>query len=123
MMKNESRCQDFDVCYFYDDQANMRHKKIYPDDDGHTIADMSEVRPQPLIFPRIPHKKQKQLVIPINADFDEKPWEKNKDIMSKEDRRMYIFQALKASLFIAMTYIVGLGAFILLIIFVWSLFD
>ena len=40
--------------------------------------------------------------------------------MSKEDRRLYILGALKAALLIALAFIVGLGAFIALLIWLWS---
>ena len=41
-----------------------RNKRIYEDDDGRTVADMSGLEPQPMLIPRI-HKRRDR------ADFRE----------------------------------------------------
>ena len=30
-----------------------RNERIYEDDDGRTVADMSDIEPQPMLIPRI----------------------------------------------------------------------
>ncbi len=97
-----------------------RRKKTYDDDDGRTIADMSGVSSQPLLIPGRPVGPKKQEHVPEEPERDKRPWEKNQDLMSKEDRRLYILGALKAALLIALAFIVGLGAFIALLIWLWS---
>ena len=97
-----------------------RRKKTYDDDDGRTIADMSGVSSQPSLIPGRPVGPKKQEHVPEEPERDERPWEKNQDLMSKEDRRLYILGALKAALLIALAFIVGLGAFIALLIWLWS---
>ena len=74
-----------------------RRKKTYDDDDGRTIADMSGVSSQPLLIPGRPVGPKKQEHVPEEPERDERPWEKNQDLMSKEDRRLYILGALKAA--------------------------
>lgn len=98
-----------------------RRKKVYDDDDGRTIADMSGLSgPQPMFLPGRPVGKRPQEPRQEAADQEDRPWEKERDLMSKEDRRMYILGALKAALLIALAFIVGLGACIALLIWLWS---
>ena len=90
----------------------MKRDRLPEDDDGRTVADMSGVASQPLLIPGRPVGPKKQEHVPEEPERDERPWEKNQDLMSKEDRRLYILGALKAALLIALAFIVGLGAFI-----------
>ena len=62
-----------------------RRKKTYDDDDGRTIADMSGVSSQPLLIPGRPVGPKKQEHVPEEPERDERPWEKNQDLMSKEE--------------------------------------
>ncbi len=93
-----------------------REKKVYEDDDGRTIADMSEVSRPNLLGIRLP--KRASAVRDARADEPhraDRPWE-DKNAMSKEDRRSYIFGALSAALMIGTVYAVVLGLAILLIV-------
>ena len=79
----------------------MRKKeRIYEDDDGRTIADMSGIEPQPLLVPRIHRRRDR-------ADFREpdapaendRPWDTSGEL-SREERNAAIGGALKAGLLI-----------------------
>ena len=91
----------------------MAEKPIYEEDDGRTVADMSGVE-SPGLFrfrrgtaPEVPAEKR-----------ESKPWET--DEMSADDRRVYIFAALRASLMIAAVFIGGLGLGAWLLLKLWS---
>ena len=91
----------------------MGKRRTYDDDDGRTIADMSGVsRPNAFVYRRAddarPKKRER-----MEREGDPSPY-------TSEERRMYVFAALKASLLIAAVFIVGLGAAILAMILLWS---
>ena len=98
-----------------------RKKKVYDDDDGRTIADMSGVAPQPLLIPRLPHAERKERVQKREAQGGEEdqPWEAEQNAMSKEERRWYVLGALKAALLIALAFIAAFGLLIVLLILAW----
>ncbi len=89
------------------------------DDDGHTIADMSGVT-RPKLFGRLPERRVEGT--------GETPGPENKgpsggpsaldQPMTRAERRMYMWGAMKAGLLIALAYIAGIGAFILLLLFI-----
>ena len=99
-----------------------RRKKAYEDDDGRTIADMSGVSRQPLLLPRglreASRKPQRQE--PEDAQREDRPWEKQEELLSREERRWYILGALKAALLIALAFIVGIGIVIALMVLAWG---
>ncbi len=90
-----------------------RTRRTYDDDDGRVIADMSAVERPPLILPR--RQKKKEAERPPEAE--DRPWESS---FTPQERRVTILAALKAGLLIALTYIVGLGAIILLLLWLWT---
>ena len=88
-------------------------KKVYDDDDGRTIADMSGIERQPLFLPRMP--KRPPPAPPAQPEPErghDRPWETSE--LSPEERRWYILGALKASMLIALAFIGGLGLIVLL---------
>lgn len=97
-----------------------RRKKVYDDDDGRTIADMSGLSPQPLFIPRLPSGTKKPEPRREETEEEERPWEKDRNTVSKEERWWYMLGALKAALLIALAFIVGLGLCIVLLIWLWS---
>lgn len=81
-------------------------KRQYPDDDGRTVADMSNVSRQPLLFPRPMRRRMPPVQQPQeNAE----PVE-----LSRDEQRWAVLGALKAALLIALVFLVGLGIVILL---------
>ena len=50
------------------------------------------------------------------SDLTDRPWEAQKDLFSRSERRMAILGALKAALLIGSAYIVGLGLLIWLMV-------
>ena len=80
-------------------------RKIYDDDDGRTIADMSGLDGG---FSNPFGKKKK----PSEPDQKQNPHQE--PIMTKKEEFWYIMGALKAALLIGGAFIVGLGLVILL---------
>lgn len=80
--------------------------KIDEYDDGHSIVDMSNIERPNLFTFRTAKKDIEQA--------DEKPRVDNS--LNKEERKWAILGALKASMLIALAYIVGLGLVVLLLV-------
>lgn len=103
----------------------MGKKREYDDDDGRTIADMSDIGRQPMWLARRPQSGERP-ARRMGEDPDARdgqrqarPWE-DQSTLSKEERRLYILGAVKAGLLIALFFIVGLGLLILLLLFLWT---
>ena len=99
----------------------MRKKeRIYEDDDGRTIADMSGIEPQPLLVPRIHRRRDR-------ADFREpdapaendRPWDMSGEL-SREERNAAIGGALKAGLLIGGVFLAAGALAILAMQALWS---
>lgn len=100
----------------------MNDKRKYEDDDGRTIADMSDVTRGALgagWLPLTGHEHRKKSYPIPEQKREERPWEKS-DLTVKE-RLMYTLGALKAALLIGFAYIAGLGLLIILILFLWRM--
>lgn len=96
-----------------------REKREYDDDDGRTIADMSEVgRPNLLGFRRLPGGEKAPAREEPPEKREERPWEDSS--INRDERRMYVLGALKAALLIALAFIVGLGLVIALMLLIWT---
>lgn len=93
-----------------------RKKRVYEDDDGRTIADMSGVTGPSLLRPRSPEQKPSRQE-PEQQEQD-RPWEDNQ--MSPRERRMVVLGAMKATMLIALAYIVGIGLLIALLLWLWN---
>lgn len=90
-------------------------KKVYDDDDGRAIADMSGLDfPGAFSFRGVRPKKPERGA--EQSDLTDRPWEARKDQFSQSERRMAILGALKAALLIGSAYIVGLGLLIWLMV-------
>ncbi len=87
-------------------------RKIYDDDDGRTIADMSGIDGG---FSNPFGKKKKSAEQP-----DQKESPKSEPIMTKKETMWYVFGALKAALLIGGAFIAGLGLLIWLMLAVWN---
>ena len=84
-----------------------RKEKHWEDDDGRTIADMSQVK-RPSLFGNLPgsaYQREEAKKSP--------PWVDNS--LSKQDRHAFFFGTMKASLLICAAYLVGFGVFILIL--------
>lgn len=90
-----------------------KDKRVYEEDDGRTIADMSGVSRPNVFLPRLPPRRQdpKPASPPEPAGWAA-PWEEGG--LSREERRWYILGALKAALLIALAFGAGLGLIVLL---------
>lgn len=97
----------------------MRDPKQYEDDDGRTIADMSELSGRPnLLLGGLADGLRRKKPEPTAPGRPSRPWENN--AFTPKERRMAILGALKASLLVGMAYVLGLGAIILLMILFWG---
>lgn len=84
-----------------------RRDRVYDDDDGRTIADMSDVYSSPVLIPRRKRNRHTEPPKPSEGDWDPR------------DRKVYIFAALRAALMIALVYAVGFGLLIGLLLLIW----
>ena len=93
-----------------------RKDRVYEDDDGRTIADMSDLSRPGMLggFRKAAHPASPQREEPQR----EEPWREAEPIMTPEERRWYVLGAMKAGLLIGLAYIVGLGLVVLL--FLWG---
>ena len=89
-----------------------RRNKVYDDDDGRTIADMSEVSGPSMFVPRKSGRKKSPMEQEESRD-SEQEWD-------PKDRRIYVFGALRAALLIALVYAVGFALIIGLLLLIWK---
>jgi len=89
------------------------------EDDGRTVADMSGIERPRLFIPRLPKSEscQRQDTQP---EADDRPWEKDRDALNKDEKRWYVLGALKAALLIGLAFIVGLGILIAVLLGIWN---
>ena len=90
-----------------------RNNRIYEDDDGRTVADMSGIDPQPLLVPRI-RKRRDRADIQEPAAFaaNDRPWDTGGEL-NREERSAAVRGALTAGLLIALAFLAG-GALLIL---------
>lgn len=89
---------------------SMGKRKEYPDDDGRTIADMSDVQRQPLFIPKLPKRDAN------------KATEKKEDLyLTKKEQASYIFGTLKSALLIGAVFAAAFALLIILMLVVWEL--
>ena len=98
-----------------------RKEKHWEDDDGRTIADMSQVK-RPSLFGNLPGSAYQREEQPEEREEQPEereeakkspPWVDNS--LSKQDRHAFFFGTMKASLLICAAYLVGFGVFILIL--------
>ena len=95
-----------------------RKKRVYEDDDGRTIADMSGVsRPHLMDNHPVPAAREPAGEEDGSPRAD-RPWESNNELTPAE-RAAVVLGALKAALLIGLAFIVGLGAVVLLMVLLW----
>lgn len=96
-----------------------RKPKKYDDDDGRVIADMSGIsrpgmflpgdsKPVPPSRPQEEEEKEENL----------RPWEDTG--MSREDRRAYMWAALRSALLIGAIYLVAFALLIAFLLWIWK---
>lgn len=89
-----------------------RKKRVYEDDDGRTIADMSDISAPSLFVPRsVPTSKKAP-----EPQKEKRPWEDTG--YSKKERLMIVLGVTKGALLIGLAYILGIG---LLVGLLWLL--
>ena len=84
------------------------------EDDGRTIADMSDVGHSPLWMPRRSGRASQQPA----ADGSQRPWEQEPQLTGKE-LFWSILGAMKATLIICGVYLLGIIGLVALLLFLW----
>lgn len=102
------------------DRKNKYDQNKEGQDDGRTVADMSDVQRgmflggwRPAGHGLVPENKPEEDA----QSRPRRPWED--DSLTKEERRMYVLGAMKAALLIGMVYLVGGGVLIALLLAWW----
>ena len=95
-----------------------RKPREYEDDDGRTIADMSDVS-RPSLLGHLPYRTR--IRKPTDGAYSPEHV-LQKDDMSAKTRLWYMLGALKAALLIALAFIVGLGLLVLILLLIWGAF-
>ena len=83
-------------------------KRVYDDDDGRTVADMSGIERPPLLLPRFRRK-----------DKDEEGQRSDGPELSPEDRRAVLVGSIGAVLVIALIFLAAAALVIGLMLTVW----
>ena len=84
------------------------------EDDGRTIADMSDIVPAPMLRP---HRRKAGTLPPEPAN--DRPWEQAPDWTAKE-KFWAVLGAMKATLLIAGVYLAGLAVLLLILFLLWK---
>ena len=85
--------------------------RTYDDDDGRVIADMSDLRRQPMVLPRLSKRKK-------DSDGPEASAQPELEL-TKEERRSYMRGAIGATLLIAGIFIAAAAIVITLLLLLW----
>ena len=97
-----------------------RNERIYEDDDGRTVADMSGIEPQPMLIPRIYKRRDRaDFREPDAPDANDRPWDTSGEL-SREERNAAIGGALKAGLLIGGVFLAAGALAILAMQALWS---
>ncbi len=97
-----------------------RNKRIYEDDDGRTVADMSGIEPQPMLIPRIYKRRDRaDFREPDAPEANDRPWDTSGEL-SREERNAAIGGALKAGLLIGGVFLIAGALAILAMQALWS---
>ena len=114
MIKGTAFChkdRPFELSWY----RHMDEKRIYDDDDGRVIADMSGIKKQPMVFPDAESIRR---VKENRADFAEPPaksYSKGPEYLDKEGRRAMIGGALSAMLLVGGLLAAGFAVVILIL--------
>ena len=87
-------------------------KRVYDDDDGRTVADMSGIERQPLLLPRFRRRQRDGEGPDTDAPASEDEW-------SREDRRAVLVGSIGAVLLIGVVFLAAAAAVIALMLTVW----
>ena len=91
----------------------MKKQKPF-EDVGHTIADMSDIGPAPMLRP---HSRRTAAQPPEPAN--DRPWEQEPEWTAKE-KLWAVLGVLKATLLIAGVYLAGLGVLLAALFLLWK---
>lgn len=94
-----------------------RGRDLYDDDDGRTIADMSQVSLPPRWTPGFSHRSKNG----VKESGDKvTSGAREKSALSARQRRWYAYGALKAGLLIGFVYVAGAGILIGILLWLWN---
>ena len=95
-----------------------RREKHYDDDDGRTIIDMSQV-PQSSPFSGWTSGAGRERRRAQRQEAGERRQGEEQQPIPKEERRMFLKGAMKATLLIGLAYLAGLGLLIWIMTLIW----
>lgn len=101
---------------FQEDYADETDRKE-EEDDGRTIADMSQISRESLLGAWHQKKADNPSEAFREPDREKRPWEDSS--FSRKEQWMYALGALKAALLIGLAYLGGLGILIALLLLFW----
>ena len=93
-----------------------RRERVHEEDDGRTIADMSDLARPGMFGFRKPQKPSAAPAAAPEQPSADEPWREAEPLMTPEERRWYVLGALKAALLIGMAFVVGIGLVVLLFV-------
>lgn len=97
----------------------MKRDRVYEDDDGRTVADMSDISRQPSLLQSLRGARAEKRPPREDRPAPDRPWE-SQEKLSPELQRAAIWGALKAALLIGAVYIAAAAVIILLMQLVWT---
>lgn len=97
----------------------MKRERIYEDDDGRTVADMSDIGRQPSLIQSLRGARAKKPQPREEQPAQTRPRE-SQEQLSPELQRAAVWGALKAALLIGAVYIVSAAVIILLMQMLWT---
>lgn len=98
----------------------MKRDRVYEDDDGRTIADMSDIGRQPSLLASLRGARAEKPQPPReDKPAQDRPWE-SQEKLSPELQRAAMWGALKAALLIGAVYVAAAAVIILLMQLVWT---
>lgn len=97
----------------------MKRERIYEDDDGRTIADMSDIGRQPSLLQSLRGARAEKSRPREEQPAQDRPWEAQEKL-SPELQRAAMWGALKAALLIGAVYIAAAAAVIWLMQLLWT---
>ena len=92
-----------------------REPREYEDDDGRTVADMSEVHRRNVFLPRGTLQES-----PKHENENNESTSNQNPPLNRKETRSFIMGALSAGLLIALVFIIGLGLAIAIMLLIWN---
>lgn len=97
----------------------MKQDRIYQEDDGHVVADMSGIERQPLLVPRFDRLSGHRRDYSDQTSSDSRSWAPQIPELDAGEKRSLILGAISAGLLVIGVIALAFAVLILLILFVF----